>query len=181
MSDENRMESLEDQVRILKRMLFGVFGLVIVGGLVAATTHRSVPDLIQAKRFEVVNEEGKVRARIYLTGGQEELGAMLQMHNKEGLSVIQIATNSQGGQLEFFNGDGKNSVSMNTRGAGGSLQIRNDTGQRAFRLKAGANGGGELEIRNGDGQGVAGIRADDSGDGVFQLGNREGGITASLP
>ena len=36
MSETTRIESLETQVRTLKRMLFGVFGLVVVGGLLAA-------------------------------------------------------------------------------------------------------------------------------------------------
>ena len=65
MSTDTRIESLETQVRTLKRMLFGVFGLVVVGGLLAATTLQSVPDVIQAKKFEVVNDEGKVVASFY--------------------------------------------------------------------------------------------------------------------
>ena len=60
MTTDTRIESLETQVRTLKRMLLGVFGLVIVGGLLAATTLQSVPDVIQAKKFEVVNDAGKV-------------------------------------------------------------------------------------------------------------------------
>ena len=36
MTTDTRIESLETQVRTLKRMLFGVFGLVVVGGLLAA-------------------------------------------------------------------------------------------------------------------------------------------------
>jgi len=181
MQNEERINVLETQVRTLKRIVYGFGCLLVAGVVVSATSVQTVPDVIQAKAFEVVNDEGKARARIYLTGGQEELGTMLQMHNKDGLSVIQISTNNQGGNLEFFNGDGKNSVSLNTRGAGGSLQISNNDGQRAARLKAGSNGGGELEIRNKDGEGVAGIGANDYGDGLFKLGNRKGEITSSLP
>ena len=51
MTTDTRIESLETQVRTLKRMLFGVFGLVVVGGLLAATSLQSVPDVIQAKQF----------------------------------------------------------------------------------------------------------------------------------
>ena len=80
MSDTTRIESLETQVRTLKRMLFGVFGLVVVGGLLAATTLQSVPDVIQAKKFEVVNGEGKVVASFYANMG----GGMLSFSNKDG-------------------------------------------------------------------------------------------------
>ena len=53
MTTDTRIESLETQVRTLKRLLFGVFGLVVVGGLLAVTTLQSVPDVIQAKKFEL--------------------------------------------------------------------------------------------------------------------------------
>ena len=60
MSDASRIESLETQVRALKQMLFGVLALVVVGGLVAATTLQNVPDVIQAKKFELVSAKGNV-------------------------------------------------------------------------------------------------------------------------
>ena len=60
MSTDTRIESLETQVRTLKRMLFGVFGLMLVGGLLAATSLQSVPDVIKAKSFQVVNDKGNV-------------------------------------------------------------------------------------------------------------------------
>jgi hypothetical protein len=62
---QNEINELRNQIRTLKRMLFGVFGLVVVGGVLAATTVQSVPDLIQAKKFEVVNDEGKTVVAIY--------------------------------------------------------------------------------------------------------------------
>ncbi len=181
MTDGTRIECLENQVRTLKRMCCCVLGFALVGGLLASTAVETVPDVIQAKKFELVNDDGKVRARIFLAGGMENPGAMFQMFDEEGVSVIQISSNGAGGQLEFFNGDGKNTVSLNTRGAGGSLSIRNVDGRRAARLDAGSHGGGELEFRNMNGQPVAGIGADGSGDGLFRLGNRKGEITTSLP
>ena len=57
---QNEIDDLRNQVRSLKRMLFGMFGLVVVGGLLAATSLQSVPEVIQAKSFEVVNDAGKV-------------------------------------------------------------------------------------------------------------------------
>ena len=43
---QNELNELRNQVRTLKRMLFGIFGLVVVGGLLAATEveWRSVED-----------------------------------------------------------------------------------------------------------------------------------------
>ena len=50
MFDPGRIESLEFQVRALKRMLFGVFALFslfLVGGVVAATTLPRVPEVVR--------------------------------------------------------------------------------------------------------------------------------------
>jgi len=134
MQNEERINVLETQVRTLKRIVYGFGCLLVAGIVVGATSLQTVPDVIQAKKFEVVNDEGKVRARIFMIGGQEGQQSMLQMHNNDGLSVIQISTNNQGGNLEFFNGDGKNSVSLNTLFAGGSLKIRNKDGEGVARL-----------------------------------------------
>ena len=58
MTESARIASLETQVRTLKRMLFGVFGLVVTGAVLGATSLQTVPDVIQAKKFEVVNDTG---------------------------------------------------------------------------------------------------------------------------
>ena len=71
MTTDTRIESLETQVRTLKRMLLGVFGLVVVGGLLAATTLQNVPDVIQAKKFEVVNDAGQSVAGMQTTDDGE--------------------------------------------------------------------------------------------------------------
>jgi hypothetical protein len=55
MSTDTRIESLETQVRTLKRMLFGVFGLVVVGGLLAATNFRAATEVRgQSAEFDTV-------------------------------------------------------------------------------------------------------------------------------
>ena len=92
MSTDTRIESLETQVRTLKRMLFGVFGVVVVGGLLAATNLQSVPDVVRAKMFEVVNDEGKVVASI----GADAEGGVLSIGNNEGEEVAAIAATVDG-------------------------------------------------------------------------------------
>ncbi len=55
---QNELNELRSQVRTLKRVVYGACGPLLVGGLLAATSLQSVPDVIQAKKFEVVNDEG---------------------------------------------------------------------------------------------------------------------------
>ena len=131
MSTDTRIESLESQVRTLKRMLFGVFGLVVVGGLLAATSLQSVPDVIQAKKFQVVTDEGKVIVGLGYGGG--------------------------GGLLRIFNQYGKQFAVLGLRGEGeGGLGISNKDGVEVAALLA-YEDLGMLGIYNKDGEPVAGI------------------------
>jgi hypothetical protein len=54
MLNEERINGLETQVRTLKRIVCGVGCLLVAGIVVGATSLQSVPDVIQAKKFEVV-------------------------------------------------------------------------------------------------------------------------------
>ena len=56
---ENQLRIQQSQVRRQRRWNIALGAVVVVGGLMAATGVRSVPDVIQAKKFEVVNDEGK--------------------------------------------------------------------------------------------------------------------------
>ena len=71
---QNELTELRNQVRTLKRIVCG-FGCVLVAGIVvSATTLQTVPDVIQAKKFEVV-VEGKIVAVITTTDvGSGRLG-----------------------------------------------------------------------------------------------------------
>ena len=64
-TDDNRIESLENQVRTLKRLFYGTACLLLAGVAVAATNMQSVPDVIQAKKFQVVNDEGRSIVNIH--------------------------------------------------------------------------------------------------------------------
>ena len=155
MSTDTRIESLETQVRTFKRMLFGVFGVVIVGGLLAATSMQSVPDVIQAKKFQVVNAEGTVVASFYANMG----GGMLSFSNKDGEVVVGLGSDEVNG--------------------GGVLGINNKDGKRVAGIHADETGG-VARVFNNKFTEVAGIRATPDG-GVLGLFNNEGKLTSLLP
>ena len=55
---QNEITELRNQVRTLQRIVYG-FGCLLVAGLViGATSLQTVPDVIQAKRFEVLSDDG---------------------------------------------------------------------------------------------------------------------------
>ena len=137
MFETTRIESLETQVRTLKRMLFGVFGLVVVGGLLSATTLQSVPDVVQAKKFEVVNDEGKVFVRI---------SGMSTQPNS-------IKSHQDGGIISTYDSQGKNLIlmGMNMHGSGG-IQTMNNKGQTLVALGTNPSGEGTVITENGKGE-----------------------------
>ena len=83
--------------------------MVVVGGLLAATSLQSVPDVVKAKRFEVVNDAGKVVVGIYATAKRGVTWAFLNF-NKDGKPVVQISAKpviADGGMLGVENKEGK--------------------------------------------------------------------------
>ncbi len=61
---QNEITELRNQVRTLKRIVYG-FGCVLFAGVVvSATSLQTVPDVIQVKRFEVVNSNSNAVVKI---------------------------------------------------------------------------------------------------------------------
>ena len=132
MTTDTRIESLETQVRTLKRMLFGVFGLVVVGGLLAVTTLQSVPDVIQAKKFEVVNDEGKTV--VGLSANAIGMGRLI-VRNKDSKPVAAIFSDTDGmGRLSVRSKDGEAGVLISVSTDGGEIITANDKGETTSTL-----------------------------------------------
>jgi hypothetical protein len=178
MSTDTRIESLETQVRTLKRMLFGVFGLVVVGGLLAATSLQSVPDVIRAKQFEVVNDEVKVVASFYANMG----GGMLSFSNKDGEVVVGLGSDevNGGGVLGINNKDGKIVAGIHAGKNGGVARVLNNKFTEVAGIRATPDGG-VLSVANKDGKQVIAIGASADGDGVVKTTDSKGKVTSQSP
>jgi hypothetical protein len=102
MSTDARIELLEHQVRTLKRLLLGVFGLFIAGGLLAASSYDSVPDLIQARKFQVVHPAGGVVVEMGTTNhlDNHKSGGIIQL-KRDGKFVAELSDYSGVGNLKL--------------------------------------------------------------------------------
>ena len=92
---QNEITELRYQVKILKRIVYGFGCLLIAGVVVSATSVQTVPDVIQAKKFQVVNDEGKVIVELSnLAAGEVDSGGvdngMLVTRNSEGQPLVVI-------------------------------------------------------------------------------------------
>ena len=146
---------LRNQVRTLKRIVYGFGCLLVAGIVVGATSMQTVPDVIQAKKFEVVNDEGKVVASFYANMG----GGMLSFSNKDGEVVAGLGSDEVNG--------------------GGVLGINNKDGKIVAGIFANKDGG-VVRVLNNKFTEVAGIRATPDG-GVLGLFNNEGKLTFPTP
>ena len=124
---EDRIESLENQlrdqqeqvrlqqfqVRRQRRWNIALGAVVVVGGLMAATGVRSVPDVIQAKKFEVVNDEGKVIVLIESVFSKGEHYGFVKTQNGKGGALVELGVTSGGnGMVKTQNGKGQTLVEL---------------------------------------------------------------------
>ena len=100
----SEMDVLKAQVKTLKRIVYG-FGCLLVVGIVlnARSESKSIPDLIQAKMFQVVNDEGKIGV---LTAMGPD-GGVLVILDEDGKGVAGLSSESDGGFLQINDNDGK--------------------------------------------------------------------------
>ena len=177
---QNEITELRNQVRTLKRIVYGFGCLLVAGIVVGATSLQTVPDVIQAKQFDVVNDEGKVVAGM---SGQFADGGMLIVANKDGELVATLGANTDGGVLMIANKDGKlvAQIRVDTDGGGGDgmLMVANKDENPVATLVA-TPYGGMLGIFNREGQSVAQIGAGADG-GVLGTFNNKDEVTSSLP
>ena len=157
---EDRIESLENQLRLQqdqvriqqtqvrrqRRWNIALGAVVVVGGLMAATGVRSVPDVIQAKKFEVVNDEGKVIVSLQnLQGGGVDNG-MIETRNSTGGVLAKISAGPDGGIVETQNGKGGTLVQLGaTTNGNGLVQTQNGKGQTLVELGATTDGNGVVK------------------------------------
>jgi len=154
---QKEITELRNQVRTLKRIVYGFGCLLVAGIVVGATSLQTVPDVIQAKKFQVVNDEGKVIVQLSnLIGGGVDNG-MLVTRNSAGQTLVVLGANEDGGNFAAFNKDGKLAC-----------------------LLTAIEDGGMLDIFNKDGNRIVGLVANEDGGSLVTL-DKEGQITSQLP
>ena len=158
MYDTTRIESLETQVRTLKRMLFGVFALVVAGGLLAATSLQSVPNVIKAKKFEVVNDEGT--AILHVEKDHNGIGG-IRICNSESATLARLGGSKLGGGLRTYGYDGRRRVTIGGNHLGGHIEVSNKN-SHVVEICA-ASGGGSIRLRSIKGDTYVKVYADDDG------------------
>ena len=122
--------ALAKQSRRTKHMSCG-FGCLFVAGIaLAATSMQGVPDVIQAKKFEVINDEGKQVVEMIASAE----GGFLAISNKDGKAVAGLAATANGGVLDISNKAGKIIAALYASPDGGGLGIGDNAGKVIFEM-----------------------------------------------
>ncbi len=182
MSDTDRIESLETQVRTLKRMLFGVFGFVVVGGLLAATSLQSVPDVIKARSFQVVDDEGNPKVKLAFNNSNNGFVSVYNFAEKRTVSLL---PNDRGdGEILCRDGQGNARVAINCSEAGhGNLWIGNMFGDPIIFMGAyNDDGEGLIQIKSPEPETPLNIQIGTvDGAGSVRTFNKEGKLNGLFP
>ena len=113
---QNEITELRNQVRTLKRIVYGFGCLLVAGIVVSATSLQTVPDVIQAKKFEVLSDDGKAVVVLSSHLLDREMNAEDSMYygsvsalNSNGGTLVTLGSNNCNGtgQVATFNGHGR--------------------------------------------------------------------------
>ena len=182
-TQEARIEALERRIRLQRRWNIVLGTAVIAGGLSAAARVPTAPEVIQAKAFEVVNDEGKTVVTLRSSKGS----GVIMNHDRVGRRTF-LVSNAEGeggvfrGQVRTLNADGKSLVRLGaTDGGEGVLTTHGAEGRQVVRIGA-ADGSGIVGIRDRHGHALAMIAEGLEGGGVFTAFEDDGqGVSWTAP
>jgi hypothetical protein len=189
MTIEDRVALLEGQVRRIRRDAgfyrgaAGALAMALAGvALLAAAQQPAVPEVVQARRFEVINGEGNVvvaassdpaggQVTIWSTGrgsvvrlGANKEGGDLALWNNQGRNVLGAFATEAGAEVGLWSADGTRAQRLHSAAAGGQVDLYGPRAQLALSASGGAEGGA-ITLLNGLGSPVLAANADEQGAG----------------
>ena len=168
---EMRLQKLEATNRRYKMIL-----LIMVASFatlfMAFRSPKTVPDVLQAKRFEVVDYSGNVLVSLTQDDGK----GIIKTYNKEGKKLVNITyTTNQEGFLGLEDGKGQETMrfSSSNDGGGGYIGVYNPSGKRTLTF-CNDNSGGNIYLGNSNGDTRATLQCNSSAGGYMALYNSSG-------
>ena len=163
----------------------------------AATQSARTPDVIRARRFEVVDANDKVvlLAGIGQNGGQLDVwgnggtnvlrlgangdGGDLAVWNSKQQGVAAIYATAQGGRIEATMGDGSGAAVLRAEGAAPALAIT-DAQDRPRIVATSAGGSSGISVRSEGGQELIALGASEGSGGIVRVAQPDGTIAAQM-
>jgi hypothetical protein len=174
---EMRLQKLEATNRRYKAILvlmIASFATIFM----AFRSPKTVPDVLQARRFEVVDYSGNVLVSL----NQDDGKGLIKTYNKEGKKLVNITyTTNQEGYLALEDGNGQETMRLSSSndGGGGYFGIYNPSGKRTLTL-CNDNSGGNIYVGNSNGDTRATVQCNSSAGGFLGLYNSSGYTAVKL-
>jgi hypothetical protein len=173
---ETRLRKLERTNRIYKK----IFLLLIAGCAIVLTAFRNrnaVPDVLQAKSFEVVDDQGNVLVRV----GQDAGFGLVKTFNKYGKKLVNITyTTKNEGFIGVENGNDRENIRLSSSGSGGGYIGVFNTSSQKVAILSDEEGGGYLGLCNNSGDIKALLKSQVDAGGFLAMYNSSGYSMASL-
>jgi len=178
---QDRLERLEqncDTWRQTARRYRGAAVVLAVAGsaalLAAQNDAPDVTDVIQAKRIEVVDDNG----RLVFAAAADALGGRVDIWTNDGQNVFRASSNDKGGDMNVWNRDGTTVFAAFSGDEGGEFGMWSENGIRTFRL-ASTETGGLMTIADVTGETVVAASAKPEG-GAVEITGITGGPAVSI-
>lgn len=192
-----RLDAVTIESRRWRTLAFaGGFAAIVLGG-VAATQSARTPDVIRARRFEVVDQNDK----IVLLAGIGQNGGQLDLWGNGGTNVVRIGSNADGGDIAVWNAaqqsvaamyasaqggrveatmaDASGSAILRAEGAGPAMVI-SDRDDRPRVVATATTASSGLSIRNAQGSELVALGASEGNGGIVRLAQGDGTIGAQM-
>ncbi len=137
-------------------------------------------DTLQAKSFEIVNDDGKVLARFSSVNGKGEF----RSYRADGNPLVSLySSTDNSGRVELYNADGRSVITLSTATSGsGIISVNTGSGERSIVLGSTPSNNGGVWIYNADGKRIATIStASGTSDGLAETYDASGTRTGHLP
>jgi hypothetical protein len=166
---EQRISKMERSLK-LYRALFGSATIVLIAFvLMSSGAKTSAPAVVQAKKFELVDDYGNVLGSFY----KEKGSGVLTTYSSSGTKQVSlIAIDGGGGGINTFDEAGTPIIKMTkTIGGGGYFAIYNKSSTEIAEMGATDANSGYFRINDKDGSKLAWITYTEGGGGYFSLSN----------
>jgi hypothetical protein len=187
MSTEERLARLERSQRWLRFANVALVGTVLALAVpcctarkdnalptAAASSAESVPEVIRARSFEVVNHGGQAVLSVGITS---DGNGAIRVKNLDAREVVHIVASKDGGAIAVSSSNGESSLLVGTSGDMAAIEFcANAKGEAVVTILASELGGGALQVCNPLGSEVATIQSDKMNCGLVSVSDANGKV-----
>jgi len=163
-----KLEATNSRYKTIISVMIASFAIIFM----AFKEPTAVPDVIQAKKFQVVDDNGNILINLAQDNGK----GVIKTYNTEGKKLVNITyTTNDEGYLALEDGKGQEMLrfSSSNDGGGGYIGFFSPSGKRTMSL-FNDNDGGNIYVNNSDGDKRAAMQCNSSSGGFLGLYNSTG-------